>query len=156
MGLCTIGGRKNRFPRWMQVSRPRRNGDMLAIDTNVIVRYLVNDDPKQAVRARKLIDNSDVFVCTTVMLEAEWVLRAAYGFSAIQCARALADFAGLPRVTLEDAAAVATAIGWMQQGMDFADGLHLAKAEGCSAFISFDQNFARSANALGAIKVRAP
>jgi hypothetical protein len=36
------------------------------------------------------------------------------------------------------------------------DGLHLAKAEGCEAFISFDQDFAKAANALGGIKVRAP
>jgi predicted nucleic acid-binding protein len=44
----------------------------------------------------------------------------------------------------------------MRQGVDFADGLHLAKAEGCEAFISFDQNFAKAANALDGIKVRAP
>jgi predicted nucleic acid-binding protein len=44
----------------------------------------------------------------------------------------------------------------MRQGVDFADGLHLAKAEGCEAFISFDQDFAKAANALGGIKVRAP
>ena len=129
---------------------------MLAIDTNLIVRYLVNDDPGQAARARKLIDDNDVFVCATVILETEWVLRSAYGFSAAQCAKALTDFAGLPRVTLEDAASVAKALGWMREGMEFADGLHLAKAEGCDAFISFDRDFAKAANALGGIKVRAP
>src|SRR5690349_16758599 len=102
---------------------------MLAIDTNIVVRYLVADDPAQAARARKLVDNNDVLVCTTVMLECEWVLRSVYGFSALQCAKALADFAGLPRVTLEDPATVAKALGWVRQGVDFADGLHLAKAE---------------------------
>lgn len=129
---------------------------MLAIDTNLIVRYLVKDDPGQAARARKLIDGNDVFVCTTVMLETEWVLRSVYGFSATQCAKALTDFAGLPRMTLEDAAAVAKALGWMRQRLDFADGLHLAKAEGCDAFISFDRDFVRAADALGGIEVRAP
>lgn len=129
---------------------------MLAIDTNLIVRYLVADDPGQAARARKLIDNNNVFVCTTVLLETEWVLRSVYGFSAAQCAKALADFAGLQRANLEDAAAAAKALGWMQQGMDFADGLHLAKAEGCEAFISFDQDFAKTANALGGTRVRVP
>jgi predicted nucleic-acid-binding protein len=129
---------------------------MLAIDTNLIVRYLVADDPGQGARARKLIDNNDVFVCTTVVLESEWVLRSVYGFSALQCAKALSDFAGLQRVNLEDAAAVAKALGWMRQHVDFADGLHLAKAEGCDAFISFDRDFARAANALGGVKVRAP
>ncbi len=127
---------------------------MLAIDTNLIVRYLVGDDPGQAARARRLIDNNDVFVCTTVLLETEWVLRSVYGFSA--AAKALSDFAGLQRTSLEDAAAAAKALGWMRQGVDFADGLHLAKAEGCEAFISFDQDFAKAANALGGTKVRAP
>ena len=129
---------------------------MLAIDTNLIVRYLVGDDAGQAARARRLIDNKDVFVCTTVLLETEWVLRSVYGFSAAQCARALSGFAGLPRVTLEDAAAAAMALGWVRQGVDFADGLHLAKAGACEAFISFDKDFIAAANALGGINVRAP
>src|SRR4029077_11862969 len=122
---------------------------MLAIDTNLIVRYLVGDDPAQALRARRLIDNNDVFVCLTVLLEAEWVLRSVYGFSTPQCAKALNDFAGLPRVTVEDAPAAAKALGWMDKGVDFADGLHLAKSEGCEAFVSFDREFAAAANALG-------
>jgi predicted nucleic-acid-binding protein len=44
----------------------------------------------------------------------------------------------------------------MRQGADFADGLHPAKAEGCEAFISFNQDFAKAANALGGVKVRTP
>jgi predicted nucleic-acid-binding protein len=129
---------------------------MLAIDTNLVVRYLIADDAGQAAKAKRLIDNNDVFVCTTVMLETEWVLRSVYGISTERRAKALAEFAGLARVTLEDPASVARALAWMQQGIDFADGLHLAKAGGCEAFISFDQNFAKAANALGGVKVRAP
>ena len=129
---------------------------MLAIDTDLIVRYLVADDAGQAARTRRLIDNNDVFVCTTVLLETEWVLRGVYGFSALQCAKALTDFAGLPRVILEDPTAVTKALAWMGRRVDFADALHLVKAEGCDAFISFDRNFAAAANALGGIKVRAP
>jgi predicted nucleic-acid-binding protein len=129
---------------------------MLAIDTNVVIRYLVADDPAQAARARKLIDTNDVFVCTTVMLETEWVLRSVYGFTAPQCAQALADFSGLARVTLEDPGAVAKALAGVGDGVDFADGLHLAKGEGCDAFISFDKEFAAAANRLGGLKVRAP
>jgi hypothetical protein len=83
---------------------------MLAIDTNLIVRYLVGDDAGQAARARRLIDSNDVFVCTTVLLETEWALRSAYRFSAAQCAKALSDFAGLPRANLEDAPAAAKAL----------------------------------------------
>jgi predicted nucleic acid-binding protein len=45
--------------------------------------------------------------------------------------------------------------GW-RKGLDFADALHLAKAQGCDAFVSFDQNFAKAANALSDVKVRTP
>jgi predicted nucleic acid-binding protein len=129
---------------------------MLAIDTNLIVRYLTGDHPKQSVRARKLIDGEDVFVCTTVLLETEWVLRSVYDYAEVQLAKALRAFAGLPRVTLEDAGAVAQALEWTEGGLDFADALHLAKASGCEAFITFDQRFARAANQLDTVKVRAP
>jgi predicted nucleic-acid-binding protein len=129
---------------------------MLAIDTNLIVRYLVGDDPAQAIRARRTIDGNDTFVSLTVLLETEWVLRSVYGFSALACAKALGDFAGLPRVTVQDAAVAAKALGWMEKGVDFADGLHLAKAEGCEAFVTFDREFAQVANALGVTRVRAP
>jgi predicted nucleic-acid-binding protein len=129
---------------------------MLAIDTNLVVRYLLADDPDQATKARRLIDSNDVFVCTTVLLETEWVLRRLYKFSTDECANLLAAFAGLPRVILEDSVTVAKALGWLRQGLDFADALHLAKSEGCEAFISFDQALARSANALDGIRVRTP
>jgi predicted nucleic-acid-binding protein len=129
---------------------------MLAIDTNLIVRYLVGDDAIQAARARKLIDGNAVFVCTTVLLETEWVLRSAYDYSEAQRAKALGDFAGLPRVTLEDPDAVTKALGWMQKGLDFADGLHLAKAEDCDAFVTFDREFAKTAQSFGGPTVRTP
>jgi predicted nucleic-acid-binding protein len=96
---------------------------MLAIDTNLIVRYLTGDHPQQAAQAKTLIDGEDVFVCTTVLLETEWVLRSVYGFARARLAEALRGFAGLPRVTLEDAALAAKALGWMGRGLDFADAL---------------------------------
>ena len=100
--------------------------DMLAIDTNVVVQYLTGDHPEQSPRARALIDSHEVLVGTTDLLEAEWVLRSAYGYSPPQVREALQAFAGLPRIMLEDPALAATALDWMAQGMDFADALHLA------------------------------
>jgi predicted nucleic-acid-binding protein len=129
---------------------------VLAVDTNVIVRYLTPDDTEQFAKASALISGEDVYVCTTVLLETEWVLRRGYRFSREQVVIALAAFAGLPRVTLEDPASTATALNWMQRGMDFADALHLAKAQGCEAFISFDQRLVTAANTLSGVKARAP
>ena len=127
---------------------------MLGIDTNVLVRYLAADHPEQSRKAKTLIDSQEVFVSTTALLESEWVLRSAYGFSSVEVANALAAFAGLPTVTVEDTALAARAFDWATQGMDFADALHLAKAQGCDAFVSFDRRFAKAAKALSDIEVQ--
>ncbi|SRR5258706_1282303 len=129
---------------------------MLGIDTNVIVRLLTRDDPKESARAHALIEGEDVFVPTTVLLETEWVLRSIYGFAPDRIAIALTSFVGLNRVRLENPTLVAVSLRWMQQGMDFADALHLAAAESCDAFVSFDRDFANIAAKIGTPKVRAP
>ena len=82
------------------------------------------------------------------------MLRSAYGLTPAEVARALGAFAGLPRVTLEDAMLIAKALDWTNRGMDFADALHLAKAEGCDAMVSFDRRFARTATKLSDFEVR--
>ena len=127
---------------------------MLAIDTNIVVRYLTADHPGQSPKAKALIDGEDVFVCTTVLLETEWVLRSVYGFTGAQVAKALAAFAGLPRVTLEDAALAAKALDWTLKGMDFADALHLAKGQECDGFVSFDRRLVKPAKELSSIEAR--
>jgi predicted nucleic acid-binding protein len=129
---------------------------MLAIDTNVVVRYLVGDHPKQSAKARALIDGNDVFVSTTVMLETEWVLRSVYGYALLEVCKALRDFAGLARVSLDDPALLAAAIDRAAQGMDFADALHLGGAQDCDAFVTFNEQLIKAAKAVGVQTVRAP
>ena len=129
---------------------------MLAIDTNLIVRYLIGDHPAQSTKARALIDGNDVFVCTTVLLEAEWVLRSVYELASAEVVKSLTAFAGLPRVTLADPQLVAAAMNWMAKGMDFADALHLLQSKNSEAFITFDTRFAKVASQLDAMSVRIP
>ncbi|MCG6120404.1 MAG: type II toxin-antitoxin system VapC family toxin [Blastomonas sp.] len=129
---------------------------MRAIDTNVIIRLLTADDPVQAEAAQRVIQEGDVFVGVTVLLEAEWVLRAGYGFGARDIASALRGLAGLGQVTIEDPAAVALALDWMTNGMDFADALHLARSEHCSAFVTFDRRLASRAKGLAYTPVVIP
>lgn len=129
---------------------------MLAVDTNLIVRYLVADDQEQAARARTLINENDVFVTVTVALEVEWVLRSAYGYSAAQFIAAFTAFSGLPRVSIEDVNAVRAALESSRTGLDFADAFHLARSQHCDAFITFDRDLLRVDGKLSGIKVRAP
>lgn len=133
---------------------PKRSVDMLAIDTNLVVRYLTNDHPRQSPRARALIDGQAVFVAVTVMLEVDWVLRSAYGYRPADIARAMRSFAGLPTVSVEDPTVVAAALDLSENGMDFADALHLCKTTHCEGMASFDRKFVKAARAAGYDRVR--
>ena len=54
---------------------------MTALDTNVLIRVLTNDDAEQSRKATAFIRSQErVYILTTVALEIEWVLRSAYGF----------------------------------------------------------------------------
>lgn len=127
---------------------------MIAIDTNIVVRYLTGDHPQQSRRAREIVDGQAVFVPVTVVLEAEWVLRSAYGYKPADVARALRAFGGLPGVTIEDAVMVAAAFDLAEGGMDFADALHLGRSEKQDALLTLDRRFVRAAQSAGIRSVR--
>jgi predicted nucleic-acid-binding protein len=127
---------------------------MIAIDTNLIVRYLTGDHPEQSPRARAIVDGEAVFVAATVVLEVEWVLRSTYGFRPTDVAGALRAFGGLPTVTVEDAALVAAALELAEKGMDFADALHLGRSAHCEGFVTFDRELVKAAKAAGYENVR--
>jgi predicted nucleic-acid-binding protein len=127
---------------------------MLAIDTNVIVRYLIADDRDQALRAKAIIDGEAVFVATTTLLETEWILRRVAGHSAAVTLASLRAFVGLDNVNIEDAALVARAFDRAEKGMDFADALHLENTPNCEAFISFDRDLAKTSRRLNTLTVR--
>lgn len=126
---------------------------MRAIDTNIVIRFLTADDPKQSQAARAAVSAGEIFVPTTVLLESEWVLRSGYGFTVDQVANGLRGLAGLPGITLEEPAVIAQALTWMVEGMDFADALHLAKSQQCSVFLTFDRKLVKAAKARSPIAV---
>ena len=82
---------------------------MVAIDTNILVRFLAGDDAAQSLRARQLLETEAIWVATTVLLESEWVLRRLLKVPRPVVMRLLHGFAGLPNVTLQDTALVALA-----------------------------------------------
>jgi predicted nucleic-acid-binding protein len=129
---------------------------MRAVDTNIIVRFLVADDPAQAQKACNLFGQEPLFVARTVLLEVEWVLRGVYGMPAAEIIPALRALAGVPGVSVENASLVAKAMDWAEAGMDFADALHLAAAGECTGFLTFDRRFRRTERRLGGIPVSAP
>ena len=131
---------------------------MIALDTNVVVRLLVNDDAAQARRARALLAaGHEVRIPVTVLLETEWVLRAAYGYPAPQVMTFLRGLLGLPGVSTDNAPAVAAAITACELGLDFADALHLALSGDAERFYTFDANLRRRAlRVMPGVEVSAP
>lgn len=126
---------------------------MRAIDTNIVVRFLTADNKREAALARGVIEAGDVFVPLTVLLETEWVLRSGYDLSVDEIADGLSGLAGLPGVTVEDPPVLATTLDWVRGGMDFADALHLAKSEGCTAFLTFDRKLVKAAKKRSSLSV---
>lgn len=126
---------------------------MIALDTNVVVRFLVNDDASQARRARALIEANQVFVPVTVLLETEWVLRGGYGLPPAEVVRLLRALLGLPDLATEDPQRIAGALEWHEGGIDFADALHLSGSIGAERFATFDEKLVKAAKKLDAAKV---
>ena len=120
---------------------------MIAVDTNVLVRLLVNDDAAQAARARDLIDaqageDGSIWVSDTVLVELVWVLSRAYDRSRAAVAAALRALASHATMTLESPLAVRAAIAAFEAGAaDFADCLLAEKAQsaGCGQLFTFDK-----------------
>ena len=123
---------------------------MIALDTNVVVRLLVDDDPAQTRRARRLLETRSVFIVPTVLLETEWVLRGAYGIKRALIARSMRALLGLPNVVLAQAQAVAQALEWFVAGLDFAGSLHLSLAEDAEGLATFDARLAKRARRITA------
>lgn len=122
---------------------------MRAIDTNVLVRALVRDDPAQAARAEALLSGYDIFIPVTVVLELEWVLRSRYAFTPLVVAQAIQKIAALGNVVVGERLAVLAAAAKAIQGWDFADALHHALSEGCDDFTTLDLDLVKRSKRLG-------
>lgn len=118
---------------------------MNAVDTNVLVRYLLEDDEDQASRARAAIAEGTVFVSRTVLLETAWVLGKFYRLPAHRVVSGLRKLLGLRQIVVQEPLAVEQALEWVESGMDIADAFHLIEASGCMAFLTFDRDMIRSA-----------
>ena len=119
---------------------------MTAADTNVLVRLLTGDDPKQAAAARAVFAAGPIWIAKTVLLETAWVLRSIYGFEEGKVGEALTKLLGLKNVHAEDEASVAAALALTRQGMEFGDALHMSSRPPGAAFVTFDRALARRAN----------
>ena len=118
---------------------------MTSLDTNVLVRLLVNDDPGQARRAADLLRAGPTWVAKTVLVEVEWVLRGAYALGRGEIGEALTRLLDLSTLQVEDPRSMRAALAWHAAGMDFADAVHLASSRGATGFATFDRALARKA-----------
>lgn len=120
---------------------------MITFDTNLLVRLAVNDDEQQAAIAEQLLEENQVFVPRTVLLETEWVLRSVYK----QSRSDIADFFEVMLMTdnliAENALEVGLAVEWYKLGADFADAIHLCMT-GDRVMHTFDGRFCKKAREL--------
>lgn len=123
---------------------------MIALDTNVLVRYLVDDDAQQAEIARALLTELTPerpgFVCREVAVELAWVLDRAYGFSRDRIATVFVELVGSTELRFEAADdVIRAALRYRRGGAGFSDQMILAAARrfGADVFYTFDQQAAQ-------------
>jgi len=122
-----------------------------AIDTNVLVRLLVDDDPRQSAAAKALLSaaeaaGSPVIVPLLVILETAWVLGSRYKHAKPMVIQALQAVLEATDAAVEDEATLEEALHlWKHHAADFADCLIAAKAArlGCTRFATFDEKAAK-------------
>ena len=118
---------------------------MVAVDTNVLIRLVTSDHPVQAARAVAVFRSGPVFVAKSVLLETEWVLRYSYDLDTEAILRVLRSVLGLANVSVEDPAATVTALRLCEQGLEFADALHVASSAPADRFVTFDERLVKRA-----------
>lgn len=123
---------------------------MIALDTNVLVRYLVRDDERQAESARALLESLTTercgYVCREVVVELVWVLERAYGVSRERIATILQELVATEGLVVEASDDVArAAFRYRAGGPGFSDLMILAAAErsGARPLHTFDRKVAR-------------
>jgi predicted nucleic acid-binding protein len=123
---------------------------LIALDTNILARYLLEDEPAQARAARRLLADAEAeyWIPVTVVLELAWVLRKSNAPRAVIMDR-LRDLLSLRNVRAQNAELVNQALGWAGQGMDLADALHLVLSGKAERFATFDEALLKQARKLG-------
>jgi len=125
---------------------------VIGLDTNVLARYVLQDDPRQSAKASRLFDSLSVdapgFVSVVVVVELVWVLGAGYKVPRAQLAAVLETLLRSKELVIDHAELVAQALArFASGGVDFADALieRMAAAAGCTATMTFDQGAAKAA-----------
>ena len=123
---------------------------MIALDTNVLARYLLDDEPAQARAARRLLADArtEYWIPVTVVLELAWVLRQSDAPRAVIMDR-VRGLLSLRNVRAQNADLVFQALGWAGQGMDLADALHLVLSGKADWFATFDEALVKQARKIG-------
>lgn len=119
---------------------------MIGLDTNVLLRYVVRDDPKQAAAADRVIDSAaergeDLFLCGVVLCELTWVLESGYGYERAAIAKVFDKLLATEQFQLERKDEVRSALDGYREGQaDFSDYLigRLNTAHGCERTATFD------------------
>lgn len=120
-----------------------------------ILLSLTKDDERQYQISYKLFQE-EIFICDTVILETEWVLRFAYKFAPLDIYQALIKLFGLANVHLAKINKIALVLEWYRSGLNFADAFYLVQSQHCTQMYTFDRKFRRKAENLTECEVVQP
>jgi predicted nucleic-acid-binding protein len=128
---------------------------VIAVDSNVLARFIVGDDLGQQEIARRLIAEERVFVGWSVFVELGWVLERSARLPRAEVATAMSELLAIDTLETPDAGAMAWAVERYRRGGDWADMVHLVSArDRAAAFATFDKGVAKKAGDTPPLPVR--
>ncbi|KQS72684.1 hypothetical protein ASG39_02735 [Rhizobium sp. Leaf371] len=120
----------------------------LSIDTNVLVRLLVLDNPEQNAIVERLFTTNRFSVLWTVLMEAEWVLRKVFKADTRRINDMFRSMLIDELIEVARPDALTCALDLHSAGMDFADAVHLCLTDESMPFVTFDRDLVRRAKKL--------
>ncbi len=120
---------------------------MIGLDTNIIIRYITQDDPKQAKKATKLIENElspavPGYITLVTLVEVTWVLESCYGQGKTDVLNVLQGILTTKQLIVEKASIAYMAIRrCTTASTDFSDAIItvISEQEGCTRIVTFDK-----------------
>lgn len=122
---------------------------MIGLDTNVLARYLLEDDEPQLIVATRVIESltadSPGFVTHVTLVELEWIMNRGYRIARETRLKVLRSLVETESLEFEDGESVVRALALAEEGADFADALIAASGElfGIPEFVTFDRAASR-------------
>ncbi len=126
---------------------------MIGIDTNILARWILRDDPVQCVIADEVM-GGPIEIPTSVLLEFGWLLESVARLSRAAIADSMAAILSIDLASIPDREGIRWAIERYRQGADWGDMIHIISLQTATRFATFDLGITKAAGTTSAVQIQ--